>query len=85
MAKVSHMVMEEVNSIQENLDIERTCRHSVETLASKLYRQNRSLTRKRMLYLAHLGPGTIAEISLEDEDREKEKSGERRVEKASHH
>uniref|UniRef100_A0A8C7DZ30 Shootin-1 n=1 Tax=Oncorhynchus kisutch TaxID=8019 RepID=A0A8C7DZ30_ONCKI len=70
--KVSHMVIEEVNSIQDNLDIERTCRQSVEALASKLNRQNCSLKRKSMLYLAHLGPETIAEIGLEDEEEEEE-------------
>ncbi|XP_038816425.1 shootin-1 isoform X3 [Salvelinus namaycush] len=78
--KVSHMVIEEVNSIQDNLDIERTCRQSVEALASKLNRQNCSLKRKSMLYLAHLGPETIAEIGLEDEEEEEE-SGETQVEK----
>ncbi|CDQ69318.1 unnamed protein product [Oncorhynchus mykiss] len=70
--KVSHMVIEEVNCIQDNLDIERTCRQSVEALASKLNRQNCSLKRKSMLYLAHLGPETIAEIGLEDEEEEEE-------------
>ncbi|CAB1343549.1 unnamed protein product [Coregonus sp. 'balchen'] len=76
------MVIEEVNSIQENLDIERTCRQSVEALASKLNRQNRSLKRKSMLYLAHLGPETIAEISLKDEEEEEEEeSGDTQVEK----
>uniref|UniRef100_A0A8C7PAE7 Shootin-1 n=1 Tax=Oncorhynchus mykiss TaxID=8022 RepID=A0A8C7PAE7_ONCMY len=69
---VSHMVIEEVNCIQDNLDIERTCRQSVEALASKLNRQNCSLKRKSMLYLAHLGPETIAEIGLEDEEEEEE-------------
>uniref|UniRef100_A0A673W8W5 Shootin-1 n=1 Tax=Salmo trutta TaxID=8032 RepID=A0A673W8W5_SALTR len=73
------MVIEEVNSIQDNLDIERTCRQSVEALASKLNRQNCSLKRKSMLYLAHLGPETIAEIGLEEE--EEEESGDTQVEK----
>ncbi|XP_029926552.1 shootin-1 [Myripristis murdjan] len=70
--RVSHMVIEEVSTIQENLEIERTCRQSVEALASKLNRQNRSLKRKSMLLLSHLGPETIAEINLEDEDEEEE-------------
>lgn len=34
-----------------------------------------------MLYLAHLGPETITEIRLEDEERKEEESGEARVEK----
>ncbi|KAL0964394.1 hypothetical protein UPYG_G00323250 [Umbra pygmaea] len=66
--EVSHMVIEEVNNIQESLDIERTCRQSVEALASKLNRQNNSLKRKSMMYLAHLGLETIAKINLEDEE-----------------
>lgn len=33
---VSHRVIEEVNNIQENLEIEKTCRESVEALASKV-------------------------------------------------
>ncbi|KAJ8418292.1 hypothetical protein AAFF_G00140010 [Aldrovandia affinis] len=66
--RVSHMVIEEVNVIQESLEIEKTCRQSAEALASKLNRQNKSLKRKSMLYLAHLGPEVIAEISIEDEE-----------------
>lgn len=33
---VSQMVIEEVSSIQENLEIERTCRESAEALACKV-------------------------------------------------
>ncbi|KAM9345084.1 shootin-1 [Symphorus nematophorus] len=66
--QVSQMVIEEVNAIQEDLEIERTCRESAEALASKLNRQNRSLKRKSMMLLSHLSPETITEISLEDEE-----------------
>lgn len=68
--QVSQMVIEEVSAIQENLEIERTCRESAEALASKLNRQNRSLKRKSMLLLSHLSPETITEINLEDEEEE---------------
>uniref|UniRef100_A0A3P8RZ83 Shootin-1 n=1 Tax=Amphiprion percula TaxID=161767 RepID=A0A3P8RZ83_AMPPE len=68
--QVSEMVIEEVNSIQENLQIERICRESAESLASKLNRENRSLKRKSMLLLSHLSPETITEINLEDEEEE---------------
>lgn len=34
---VSQMVIEEVSAIQENLEIERTCRESAEALASKVH------------------------------------------------
>ncbi|KAG7229854.1 hypothetical protein INR49_012404, partial [Caranx melampygus] len=68
--QVSQMVIEEVSSIQENLEIERTCRESAEALACKLNRQNHSLKRKSMMLLSHLSPDTITEISLEDEDEE---------------
>ncbi|XP_029306027.1 shootin-1 [Cottoperca gobio] len=64
------MVIEEVNAIQENLEIERTCRESAEALASKLNRQNRSLKRKSMMMLPHLSPETITEINLKDEEEE---------------
>ncbi|KAM6956609.1 shootin-1 [Aplochiton taeniatus] len=70
--RVSHMVIAEVNTVQENLDIERTCRQSVEALASKLSRQNRSLKRKSMMLLAHLGPESLAEINLGEEEEEEE-------------
>ncbi|XP_016090685.1 shootin-1 [Sinocyclocheilus grahami] len=75
--QVSHRVIEEVNNIQENLEIEKTCRESVEALASKLNRQNRSLKRKSMLYMSHLGADVVAEISLDDddEDPQEEESG----------
>ncbi|KAJ8250609.1 hypothetical protein COCON_G00225310 [Conger conger] len=67
--RVSQMVIQEVHGIQESLEIERSCRETAETLASNLNRQNRSLKRKSMMYLSHLGPEVIAEISLEDEDQ----------------
>ncbi|KAJ8248511.1 hypothetical protein GJAV_G00242810 [Gymnothorax javanicus] len=66
--RVSHMVIQEVNIIQENLEVEKSCRQTAEAMASKLNRQNKSLKRKSMLYLSHLGPDVLAEISLEDED-----------------
>ncbi|XP_032397902.1 shootin-1 isoform X1 [Etheostoma spectabile] len=66
--QVSQMVIEEVNAIQEDLAIERTCRESAEALASKLNRQNRSLKRKSMMLLPLLGPDAIAEISLDDDE-----------------
>ncbi|XP_035519756.1 shootin-1-like [Morone saxatilis] len=68
----SQMVFEEVSAIQENLEIERTCRESAEALASKLNRQNRSLKRKSMMLLSHISPETITEINLEDEEDEEE-------------
>ncbi|KAG9344617.1 hypothetical protein JZ751_011289 [Albula glossodonta] len=68
--RVSRMVIEEVNIIQENLEIEKSCRQNAEALASKLNRQNKSLKRKSMLYLSHLGPEVIAEISIEDDDKD---------------
>ncbi|XP_051279915.1 shootin-1 isoform X2 [Dicentrarchus labrax] len=70
--QVSQMVFEEVSAIQENLEIERTCRESAEALASKLNRQNRSLKRKSMMLLSHISPETITEINLEDEEDEEE-------------
>uniref|UniRef100_A0A3Q3GSX9 Shootin-1 n=1 Tax=Labrus bergylta TaxID=56723 RepID=A0A3Q3GSX9_9LABR len=69
---VSQLVIEEVNAIQENLEIERTCREGAEALASKLNRQNCSLKRKSMMLLSHLSPETITEINLEDEKDEEE-------------
>ncbi|XP_035770871.1 shootin-1 [Neolamprologus brichardi] len=70
--QVSQMVIEEVSAIQENLEIERTCRESAEALASKLDRQNRSLKRKSMMLLSHISPETIADIDLSDEAEESE-------------
>lgn len=40
LSSVSHKVIEEVNGIQENLEIEKTCRQSVEALASKVSDNN---------------------------------------------
>ncbi|XP_037127275.1 shootin-1 isoform X3 [Syngnathus acus] len=68
--QVSTMVIEEINAIQEKLEIERTCRESAEALASKLNHQKHSLKRKSMMLLSQLGPGTISQINLEDEDEE---------------
>ncbi|XP_034537632.1 shootin-1 isoform X2 [Notolabrus celidotus] len=78
--QVSQMVIEEVSAIQENLEIERTCRESAEALASKLNRQNRSLKRKSMMLLSHLSPETITEINLQDEEEvEEEPHGSKEV------
>ncbi|XP_037639313.1 shootin-1 isoform X1 [Sebastes umbrosus] len=74
--QVSQMVIEEVSAIQENLEIERTCRESAEALASKLNRQNRSLKRKSMMLLPHLSPETITEINLEVDEEEEEEEEE---------
>lgn len=41
-------------------------------LSLQLNRQNRSLKRKSMVFLAHLGPQAITEINLEEEDDEEE-------------
>ncbi|KAK3538089.1 hypothetical protein QTP70_029179 [Hemibagrus guttatus] len=77
--RVSHRVLKEVNSMQENLEVEKVCRQTVEALATKLNRQNRSLKRKSMMYMAHLDANVIAEINLNDdedeENREEEEPG----------
>ncbi|NWZ68454.1 SHOT1 protein, partial [Acrocephalus arundinaceus] len=65
---VSHMVIEEVNCIQNNLEIEKTCRESAEALASKLNKENKTLKRISMLYMAKLGPEIITEEINIDED-----------------
>ncbi|XP_040217434.1 shootin-1 isoform X2 [Rana temporaria] len=68
-SKISHMVIEEVGFIQNNLEIEKSCRESAEALASKLNKENKNLKRISMLYMAKLGPEVITEeISLDDED-----------------
>ncbi|NXR55042.1 SHOT1 protein, partial [Hippolais icterina] len=66
--KISHMVIEEVNCIQNNLEIEKTCRESAEALASKLNKENKTLKRISMLYMAKLGPEIITEEINIDED-----------------
>ncbi|NWJ11136.1 SHOT1 protein, partial [Crypturellus undulatus] len=66
---VSHMVIEEVNCIQNHLEIEKTCRESAEALASKLNKENKTLKRISMLYMAKLGPEIITEeINIDEED-----------------
>ncbi|NXG77876.1 SHOT1 protein, partial [Baryphthengus martii] len=65
----SHMVIEEVNSIQNHLEIEKTCRESAEALASKLNKENKTLKRISMLYMAKLGPEIITEeINIDEDD-----------------
>ncbi|NXO79021.1 SHOT1 protein, partial [Sitta europaea] len=66
--KISHMVIEEVNCIQNHLEIEKTCRESAEALASKLNKENKTLKRISMLYMAKLGPEIITEEINIDED-----------------
>ncbi|XP_073451897.1 shootin-1 isoform X3 [Aquarana catesbeiana] len=68
-SKISHMVIEEVGFMQNNLEIEKSCRESAEALASKLNKENKNLKRISMLYMAKLGPEVITEeINLDDED-----------------
>ncbi|XP_041125391.1 LOW QUALITY PROTEIN: shootin-1-like [Polyodon spathula] len=67
--RLSHMVVEEVTVIQNNLEIEKSCRESAEALASKLNRENKSLKRLSMLYASKLGQEVITEeIAIDDED-----------------
>ncbi|XP_075071681.1 shootin-1 isoform X2 [Mixophyes fleayi] len=68
-SKISHMVIEEVSFMQNNLEIEKTCRESAEALALKLNKENKNLKRISMLYMAKLGPDIITEeISLTGDD-----------------
>ncbi|KAM6185313.1 shootin-1 [Rhynchocyon petersi] len=67
--KISHMVIEEVNFMQNHLEIEKTCRESAEALATKLNKENKALKRISMLYMAKLGPDVITEeINIDEED-----------------
>ncbi|XP_007478990.1 shootin-1 isoform X1 [Monodelphis domestica] len=74
--KISHMVIEEVNFMQNHLEIEKTCRESAEALATKLNKENKTLKRISMLYMAKLGPDVITEeINIDDEDSATETEG----------
>ncbi|XP_069468016.1 shootin-1 [Ambystoma mexicanum] len=67
--KISHMVIEEVGFMQSNLEIEKTCRESAEALATKLNKENKTLKRISMLYMAKLGPDIITkEIDIDDDE-----------------
>lgn len=67
--KISHMVIEEVSFMQNHLEIEKTCRQSAEALATKLNKENKTLKRISMLYMAKLGPDVITEeINIDDDD-----------------
>ncbi|XP_029466344.1 shootin-1 isoform X3 [Rhinatrema bivittatum] len=66
--KISHMVIEEVNFMQNHLEIEKTCRESAEAFASKLNKENKTLKRISMLYMAKLGPNILTEeINIDDD------------------
>uniref|UniRef100_A0A8C8SFF8 Shootin-1 n=1 Tax=Pelusios castaneus TaxID=367368 RepID=A0A8C8SFF8_9SAUR len=74
--KISHMVIEEVNCMQSHLEIEKTCRESAEALASKLNKENKTLKRISMMYMAKLGPDIITEeINIDDDDSSTETEG----------
>ncbi|KAH0623714.1 hypothetical protein JD844_006791 [Phrynosoma platyrhinos] len=63
------MVIEEVSCIQNHLEIEKTCRESAEALATKLNKENKTLKRISMLYMAKLGPDIITEeINIDDDE-----------------
>ncbi|KAJ7325240.1 hypothetical protein JRQ81_018260 [Phrynocephalus forsythii] len=74
--KVSHMVIEEVSCIQSHLEIEKTCRESAEALATKLNKENKTLKRISMLYMAKLGPDIVTEeINIDDEESSTDAEG----------
>ncbi|XP_042312966.1 shootin-1 [Sceloporus undulatus] len=74
--KVSHMVIEEVSCIQNHLEIEKTCRESAEALATKLNKENKTLKRISMLYMAKLGPDIITEeINIDDDESSTDTEG----------
>ncbi|KAM6441741.1 shootin-1 [Liasis olivaceus] len=74
--KVSHMVIEEVSCIQNHLEIEKTCRESAEALATKLNKENKTLKRISMLYMAKLGPDIMTEeINIDDEESSTDTEG----------
>ncbi|EHB12504.1 Shootin-1 [Heterocephalus glaber] len=66
---ISHMVIEEVNFMQNDLEIEKTCRESAKALATKLNKENKTLKRISVLSMAKLGLDVITEeINTDDED-----------------
>ncbi|XP_041064949.1 shootin-1 isoform X2 [Carcharodon carcharias] len=66
--RVSQMMIEEVSTMQDHLEIEKSCRESAEAFASKLNKDNKSLKRISMLYMAKLGTETIpVELPLEED------------------
>ncbi|XP_078420777.1 shootin-1 isoform X2 [Cetorhinus maximus] len=66
--RVSQMMIEEVSTIQDHLEIEKSCRESAEAFASELNKDNKSLKRISMLYMAKLGTETIpVELPLEED------------------
>uniref|UniRef100_A0A670IEB4 Shootin-1 n=1 Tax=Podarcis muralis TaxID=64176 RepID=A0A670IEB4_PODMU len=70
------MVIEEVSCIQSHLEIEKTCRESAEALATKLNKENKTLKRISMLYMAKLGPDIITEeINIDDEESSTDTEG----------
>uniref|UniRef100_A0A2K5CLI3 Shootin-1 n=1 Tax=Aotus nancymaae TaxID=37293 RepID=A0A2K5CLI3_AOTNA len=70
------MVIEEVNFMQNHLEIEKTCRESAEALATKLNKENKTLKRISMLYMAKLGPDVITEeINIDDDDSSTDTDG----------
>ncbi|XP_072882940.1 shootin-1 isoform X2 [Hemitrygon akajei] len=63
--RVSQMVINEVDVIQNHLDIEKSCRETAEVLASKLDKDNKALKRISMHYMEKLGADALpAELSL---------------------
>ncbi|XP_075703873.1 shootin-1-like [Rhinoderma darwinii] len=62
--------------MQNSLEIEKTCRESAEALASQLNKENKTLKRISMLYMAKLGPDVITEeINLDQEDHAASEGG----------
>uniref|UniRef100_A0A8D1SJA1 Shootin-1 n=1 Tax=Sus scrofa TaxID=9823 RepID=A0A8D1SJA1_PIG len=66
----------EVNFMQNHLEIEKTCRESAEALATKLNKENKTLKRISMLYMAKLGPDVITEeINIDEDDSAMDPAG----------
>uniref|UniRef100_UPI00358EDD80 shootin-1-like isoform X2 n=1 Tax=Myxine glutinosa TaxID=7769 RepID=UPI00358EDD80 len=52
---VSHLVLDEVGNMQNQLEIEKTCRESAENYASQMNKENKKLKRISMKFMAKIG------------------------------
>ncbi|XP_032818500.2 shootin-1 isoform X1 [Petromyzon marinus] len=74
--QVSHLVLEEVNAMQTQLEVQKSCRQRAESFATTLNKENKKLKRMSMAIMAKVGIHEFPDDLLDEVSKELEPSGE---------
>ncbi|XP_078724136.1 shootin-1 isoform X1 [Lampetra fluviatilis] len=74
--QVSHLVLEEVNAMQTQLEVQKSCRQRAESFATTLNKENKKLKRMSMAIMAKVGIHEFPDDLLDEVSKELEPSSE---------